>query len=144
MAWIQPIYWRTASDVANKTAIGLVNAIDMIRVNNNTAYLAEQLAITLSPTPKTNWIKGDLLHVQNWTNMYNNLRQVIEAARVQVPAENAEFFYNVPVPNPSWNSWQVWNEVERLQWRVYRALMGASPFYVYMPEMWLDELMEVL
>lgn len=48
MAWIEPVYDRTQTDIDNKTPKGHYNVDDLNRIEENCTYLAEFFGITVS------------------------------------------------------------------------------------------------
>lgn len=96
------VYDRMQTDVDNKTAKGLMNYIDLNRLEENIKTVADEVAVGF--VQKT-WVVGDLLRVSDY-------------ARWKTAVDSIKSAYDVLQTYPSrpFNTFTKWNELEYLLW----------------------------
>lgn len=100
---------RTQEDVEQKTPKGYINASDLERVESNAELIAGYIAAPISV--KKDWKTGDLPRASDFKRISDNVEKirssyVIRADTPQTPAH--------PL-----NTWQKWNDLERILYDVF-------------------------
>ena len=90
---------------------GALNLSDLNRVESNLSVIAGVL--DLSITTKT-WLIGNIPRESDYQRICDNL----QALRNAMPAVNTP-----EVPNPPLNTYQKWNDIERIIFNIYDSLM---------------------
>ncbi|TQI66273.1 hypothetical protein [Clostridium sp. KNHs216] len=101
--WIQPIYDRTESDTANKTAKGHYNADDLNRIEQDCEYLAGIFGVTISTRE---WARTDFPTVSEMERIRSNIETLRTAYIVYQTTPNTP-----PVPL---NEYHKANDIERI------------------------------
>jgi len=76
VSWITPITDRTAADVANRTARGFLNVADINRIENNVAWLTNELRrfnIFVDTSSVINWDQSRLPTIADLQRIRNNI-----------------------------------------------------------------------
>lgn len=91
MAFITPVYDRTANDVAyvfthqgsDAELKGALNVSDLNRIENNTEWLKQQLLIhgyhTDEMNIKTNWLNTDFIYLDDIDRIRQNVIELVDA-----------------------------------------------------------------
>lgn len=107
MAWQEPVFDRTAADVAAGADKCYISAELLNRIEGNTQYLADIFKITL--TTKT-WKNTDFLTPSQMQRILDNVRKVQEA------------YFPLPgsptVPDMPAVRWDAVNAIEQIQWGI--------------------------
>jgi len=76
VSWIAPITDRTVTDIANRTARGFLNVVDINRIEGNVAWLVNELRrfnIFVNATSVTNWNASRLPVITDLQRIRNNI-----------------------------------------------------------------------
>ena len=101
--WIQPVYDRTQSDIANKTAKGYYNLDDLNRIEQDCTYLAEIFGVTIGIRE---WTRTDFPTVSEMERIRNNIEMLRDAYIVYQTTPGTP-----PVPL---NEYRKANDIERI------------------------------
>ncbi|MBE5846246.1 MAG: hypothetical protein E7300_01040 [Lachnospiraceae bacterium] len=111
------VYDRTQADIDNRTAKGFLNAVDLNRVENNIDVISGKLAL---PFTKKIWARTGLPRVADFTRIRNGVNAI---------REGYGHYSDTPAtPSQPLNTYQKWNDVERILHdvnEVYDRSMGA-------------------
>lgn len=107
MAWTEPVFDRTESDIQNHTAKGYLNASDLTRVDGNCEALGSMLGISV--TTGADWTTGSFPTESQLARIADNTA----ALRVMAYTDTPE------PPAPPLNTWQKWNDIERILFDVH-------------------------
>lgn len=108
MAWQAPVYDRTYSDIANKTAKAYYNANDFNRIESNCEILANLLNVNI--TVKTNWTMTDKPTTTQLQRIVNN---------VALLRQNYHVYANCPQnPQMPVNNYNKANALERIMFDI--------------------------
>jgi hypothetical protein len=125
MAWIDPVYDRSQTDIDNKTSKGYYNATDLNRIEQDCAYLAGIFGVTISTRA---WARTDFPTPGEFDRILANLNTL----------RDAFFTYqNTPsTPHNPVNEFHKANDIEQILHDLYtlyednqRAVMYAGEPY---------------
>lgn len=101
--WMQPIYDRTESDIANKTAKGHYNAADLNRIERNCDYLAEIFGVAIATRE---WTRSDFPTTPEMERIRGNI-ETLRATYI--------VYQTTPVtPLAPLNEYRKANDIERI------------------------------
>lgn len=108
------VYDRTYEDVNNRTSKGYLNATDLKRVENNISELAGYVDLELETKQ---WDVGGLPRQSDFTRILSNISTLKEhfLIRQTTPV----------VPEQPLNSFQKWNDIERILFDMYSLYMSS-------------------
>jgi len=131
--WATPVYDRTATDIANKTAKAYCNYTDLQRLEDNCEYLANLFSLTI--TTKT-WSRTDFPTVSDLSRIRSNIAAIREAyyTRNTTPAN----------PDNPLNTWQKWNAAEKILNDIYGLYNENLAAYFYAGEVYSGEQIGVI
>ena len=97
------VYDRSAQDVLQMTKKGVLNADDINRIENNTGDIADKIAV---PVTVKSWSVGGLPRVSDYKRIRDNVERIRQGygIRSDTPA----------TPEQPLNSYQKWNDIERI------------------------------
>ena len=97
------VYDRSAQDVLQMTKKGVLNAEDINRIENNTETIADKIAV---PVTVKSWSVGGLPRVSDYKRIRDNVERIRQGygIRSDTPA----------TPEQPLNSYQKWNDIERI------------------------------
>jgi hypothetical protein len=133
MAWATPIYDRTADDIANMTAKAHCNVVDLQRLEDNSAVLADPLGITI--TTKT-WTITDFPTAAELARILAN----IDALRTTYYTRST----TPDTPENPLNSWQKWNAAEQILNDLYVLYLANISAYIRAGEAYSGEQIGVI
>lgn len=125
MAWIKPIYDRAQSDIDNQTSKGHYNADDLNRIEQDCAYLADALGVTVQTRA---WSRTDFPTPGDFERILANLNTL----------RNAFFTYQTTPSTPQnpVNDYHKANNIEQILHDLYalyednkRAVMHTGEPY---------------
>lgn len=108
MSWQQPVYDRTAADVASRASKCFINAALLNRIEGNTAHLAELLGKTVETR---SWTATDLLTRSQMERILHNIQTLRDA------------YHTLPgtpeLPETPGTLYSDINTMEYVQWSMY-------------------------
>lgn len=98
------VYDRTQADIDNRTEKGFINANDLNRIDANTEAVAGDIAVTVRI--KKDWAAGGFPRVSDYQRIGENTQKVRDGYAV---------YSDTPqVPDRPFNTFQKWNDIERI------------------------------
>ena len=119
MAWQEPIYDRSQSDIDNKTKKGFINAEDLNRIETNIEYIASLMGVSVE-TKK--WYTYSLPTSNDLTRIGSN---------IDILKEHVTFTTYPAYPNAPINTFSKFNIIESLIEGIegdYKLVLGAAVF----------------
>lgn len=107
MAWKEPVFDRTAADVAAGADKCYISAELLNRIEGNTQYLAQLFGVSVQ---SQSWTTTDFLTATQMQRILSNLQKV-QAAYFPLPG-------SPPVPQMPAIHWQDINAIEQIQWGI--------------------------
>lgn len=142
--WTKPVDNRSPMDFATNNKRAYINYPDLNRIEQNIQYLADLFSITLSPTPKFNWVEGEFPNYDDRDRILDNTEKLREYAIANLKVPNEDWYY--PLPIDSLESYQEFNAIENMLLRIYRAnaRRDIPDFEIIMPELIISQDIGVL
>lgn len=100
---------RTQEDVEHKTPKGYINASDLERVESNAELIAGYIAVPISV--KKDWKTGDLPRVSDFNRISDNVEKIRSSYVIRADTPKT--------PTHPLNTWQKWNDIERILYDVF-------------------------
>lgn len=119
---------RTAADVEDRTAKGVLNARDLNRIEKNSYTIGQLAAVLLQG--KTDWKIGDLPRSSDWERIRSNV------ARLRAISHRHDTPQTPPRPL---NSWQKLNDLEQIQKDCFDIYNRNKKNVVYAGEIYAGE-----
>lgn len=97
------VYDRSAQDVLHRTKKGVLNAEDINRIESNSEAIADKIAVPV--TTKT-WPIGGLPRVSDYKRIRDNVERIRSGYGIRSDTPET--------PEQPLNSYQKWNDIERI------------------------------
>lgn len=134
MAWQNPVFDRTAADVATGAEKCYFSPELLNRIEGNTHWLAEQYGVSML-APR-NWLGTDFLTPNQMYRILSEANAVRIACRLP-PGVCA-------VPAFPAITWQAMNDLEHLQWKLHDIWQRNQAEVLYVDEAYAGEQIGVL
>lgn len=114
MGWQEPVFDRTAEDLALYSRKAFCNADDLERLEGNLEWLSEQFGI---PWERKSWKREDFLRESDFERWEQQLRR-LRAAGAVYPSTPA-------VPAAPWLTIWSWNDAEKILSDLHELYLNA-------------------
>lgn len=97
------VYDRSAQDVLERTKKGVLNAVDLNRIEGNAKAIGDKIAV---PVVAKTWEMGGLPRYSDYARISDNVARI--RAGYAVRSDTPE------VPERPFNSYDKWNDIEKI------------------------------
>lgn len=108
------VFDRTQKDIDERTKKGFINSSDLNRIDRNTLLIGDYIGISVNT--KTDWNTGGLPRCSDYQRIKENTQKIRDSyvAWPDTPK----------VPERPYNTYQKWNDIEKILYDVFSIYVG--------------------
>lgn len=122
------VYDRSAQDVLNRTKKGVLNAVDLNRIESNSKVIADKIAI---PVITKSWNIGDIPRASDFSRIRNNVERIRNGFAIKQDTPEC--------PVQPLNDYKKWNAIEKILFDVNDIYERNKETKIYCGEIYAGE-----